>query len=100
VLKGNSMAVTLKFLGALRHYSGKDTLILDCQKDATILDLIDIITLHSPKLRRNLLDEQLEIPKPNGLILVNRREISVLNGLQTKVRDGDEVVFVPVVHGG
>jgi len=94
------MAVRLKFLGALRHYSGKDTLILDCRKDATILDLVDIATLNSPKLRRNLLDEQLDLPKPNGLILVNGREISVLNGLQTKVRDGDEVVFVPVVHGG
>ena len=94
------MAVTLRFLGSLRHYSRKDTLMLDCQKDVTILDLVDIATLHSPKLRRNLLDEQLEIPKPNGLILVNGREISVLNGLQTKVRDGDEVVFVPVVHGG
>ncbi len=94
------MAVTLKFLGALRHTSGKDTITLDCQKDASILDLVNAATMHSLTLRRNLLDEQLEIPKPNALILVNGREISVLSGLQTKVKDGDEVVFVPVVHGG
>jgi molybdopterin converting factor small subunit len=31
---------------------------------------------------------------------VNGREISVLNGLDTILKDGDEVVFVPVVHGG
>ena len=42
----------------------------------------------------------LEDPKSNALILLNGKEISVLNGLQTKVKDGDEVVFVPVVHGG
>ena len=33
-------------------------------------------------------------------MLVNGREISVLNGLETRVNDEDEVVFVPVVHGG
>ena len=38
--------------------------------------------------------------KTNALILVNDREISVLDGLETKLSDGDEVVFVPVVHGG
>jgi sulfur-carrier protein len=94
------MAVTLKFLGALRHASGKDNLTLDCKKDACIMDLVDAVTLHAPDLRRNLLDEHLEEPKPNALILVNGREISVLNGLDTKVKDGDEIVFVPVVHGG
>jgi len=34
------------------------------------------------------------------LILVNDREIGVLNSLETKLNDGDEVVLVPVVHGG
>ena len=52
------------------------------------------------ELRRNLLDEHLQEPKPNALILVNGKEISVLEGLATKLKDGDEVVFVPVVHGG
>jgi sulfur-carrier protein len=94
------MAVTLKFLGALRHASGKDNLTLDCKKDASVMDLVDAVTLHASALRRNLLDEHLEEPKPNALILVNGREISVLNGLETKVKDGDEIVFVPVVHGG
>ncbi len=94
------MVVTLKFLGALRHASGKDTVTLDCIENTSVLDLVNLATANAPALRRNLLDEQLEPPKPNALILVNGREISVLNGLDTKVRDGDEVVFVPVVHGG
>jgi len=34
------------------------------------------------------------------LILVNGREISVLNGLETKLKDGDEISLIPVVHGG
>jgi sulfur-carrier protein len=94
------VAVTLKFIGALRRASGKDTLTVTCQKGASLLDLVNEVTRELPVLRRNLLDEQLDEPKPNALILVNGKEISVLKGLATKVKDGDEVVFVPVVHGG
>ncbi len=94
------MAVTLRFLGALRHAFGKDTSTLDCQEGASILDVVKAISKKSTALRRNLIDEQLETPQPNALILVNGREISVLEGLATKIKDGDEVVFVPVVHGG
>ena len=94
------VAVTLKFIGALRQASGADKLMMDCKNGASLLDLVNAITEELPALRRNLLDEQLEEPKPNALILVNGREISVLDGLETKLKDGDEVVFVPVVHGG
>jgi molybdopterin synthase sulfur carrier subunit len=94
------MAVTLKFIGALRHVSGVEKLALNCKDGASLMDLVNEVTKNVPALRRSLLDEQLGEPKPNALILVNGREISVLNGLETKVKDGDEVVFVPVVHGG
>ncbi len=94
------MAVTVKFIGALRHASGTEKLALDCKGGTSLIDLMNEVTKELPALRRSLLDEQLEEPKPNALILVNGREISVLNGLETKVNDGDEVVFVPVVHGG
>ena len=36
----------------------------------------------------------------NALVLVNGKEISVLNGLKTMVSDGDEIVLLPVSHGG
>lgn len=94
------MAITLKFIGALRHASGNEKIALDCKAGASLMDLVNAVTKEMPSLRRNLLDEQLEEPKPNALILVNGKEISVLNGLETKLKDGDEVVFVPVVHGG
>ena len=53
-----------------------------------------------PELKRTFTDQPLNDAKSNSLILVNGREISVLNGYETKLNDGDEVVLVPVVHGG
>jgi molybdopterin synthase sulfur carrier subunit len=94
------MDVTLKFLGSLRHSAGRDAISLDCKTEISVLDLLTSLAKNVCDLRRNLLDEQFEIPKPSALILVNGKEISILNGLDTKVKNGDEIVFVPVVHGG
>jgi sulfur-carrier protein len=94
------MTITVKFIGALRHVSGAGELALDCKGDASIKKLMSKITKELPALKRSLIDQQLENPMPNVLILVNGKEISVLNGLETTLQNGDEVVLVPVVHGG
>ena len=93
------MAITVKFVGALRHASGMDTRLVDCE-ECSVKELIRKLTRRKPELRRNLIDEELGDQRPKALILVNGREISVMNGLNTALKDGDEVVLVPVAHGG
>jgi len=94
------MRVTVKFVGAFRGMSGKSKLTFEL-KDATPLkQVIEEIARKLPKLEKILVDPELEDSRPNMLILVNGKEISVLNGLRTKIKDGDEIVLIPVVHGG
>ena len=50
--------------------------------------------------KRLLIDPELNDPRPNALIIVNGKEISVLKGLETEIKEEDEVVIVPVSHGG
>jgi molybdopterin synthase sulfur carrier subunit len=92
------MAITVKFVGSLRHFSGVGELALDCKLCVSVEELVNEVSKERPELKRSLIDQQLE--KPNALVLVNGREISVLNGLETQLKDGDEVVLVPFVHGG
>ena len=94
------MKITVKFVGSLRHVSGVNQLALDRKECSSVKELMIEIAEELPELKRSLIDSQLEDPRPNALILVNGREISVLDGLETRLMDGDEVVFVPVVHGG
>ena len=93
------MAVTVRFVGSLRHFSGAGEVELGCG-DVSVAELVTELVKEVPGMERSLVDRQLDDPRPNALILVNGREIGVLDGLETRVRDGDEVVFVPVVHGG
>ena len=94
------MVVTVEFVGALRHAAGTDKVRVNCQRVISIRELIKEVTAKAPKLKLNIPKPQLEDRGINTLILVNSKEISVLNGLETKLKDGDEAVFVPVVHGG
>jgi MoaD family protein len=94
------MAITVKFVGALRHFSGAGELELGCSRCGSVGEVVNELVNEVPEIGRSLIGRQLEDPRVNALILVNGREIGVLDGLETKVEDGDEVVFVPVVHGG
>ena len=94
------MPLTVKFIGALRHISGKTQLTVEFQQDISLKELVANLSQDLPTLEKTFSDQQLNDSKSNSLILVNGREISVLNGYETKLSDGDEIVFVPVVHGG
>jgi MoaD family protein len=92
--------LTVKFIGALRHLSGKTQFAITFQQGISIKELLEKISQELPMLKRAFSDQELNDSRSNSLILVNGREISVLNGYETKLSDGDEIVFVPVVHGG
>lgn len=94
------MPLTIKFIGALRHISGKTQLTINYQEGISLKDLVAKLSQEMPPLEKTFGDQQLNDARSNALVLVNGREISVLNGLETKLSDGDEIVFVPVVHGG
>jgi molybdopterin converting factor small subunit len=53
-----------------------------------------------PEFETYLMDADTKDPRPNALILVSGTEIGALNGIDSTLRDGDEVVFLPVAHGG
>jgi molybdopterin converting factor small subunit len=80
--------------------SKKSKLTLEIKKTVPLREAIKRIAKEMPKLGRTIIDQYLEDPRPNTLILVNGKEISVLNGLETMLSDGDELVFVPIIHGG
>jgi sulfur-carrier protein len=94
------MSLTIKFIGALRHLSGKTQFTVNFQDGLSIKELVAKISQELPELKRTFSDQELNDSRSNSLILVNGREISVLNGYETNLNDGDEIVFVPVVHGG
>jgi len=94
------MTLSIKFIGALRHISGQTQITVSCPKEISLKELVENLSQNMPSLKKTLIDQELSDARSNALVLVNGKEISVLEGLETKLCDGDEIVFVPVVHGG
>jgi len=93
--------VEVRFLGVFRQFSGRNHVLVKLEEPSTVRKVIQKLTeAFSSEFKRALVDQELEDPRPNALILVNAKEINVLQGLETKVKDGDKIVLVPVSHGG
>lgn len=92
--------VNVKLMGVFRVFSGKDSVSLRLENPVVREAVVKIAEFLSSEFRRMLIDPELNDPRPNALILVNGKEISVLKGLETTVREGDQIILIPISHGG
>jgi len=93
--------VEVRFLGTFQRLSGKKRFQLKLEEPVTVRKVVTKLTeTFSSEFKQVLVDSQLDDPRPNALILVNGKEISALQGLETEVKDAEEIVLVPMVHGG
>ena len=93
--------VKVKLLGVFREFSAKSRVTIEFEDAVTVRKAVQKLTeTLSSKFKEALIDPELSDPRPNALILVNGKEIGVLQGLQTMLDDDDEIVLLPVAHGG
>jgi molybdopterin synthase sulfur carrier subunit len=92
--------VRVRLLGILKGFSRKNQLSIKPEM-ATVGKLIQALIESLPtEARKLVIDPELNDPRPNSLILLNGKEISVLKGLETEIREGDEITLIPISHGG
>lgn len=92
--------VKVKLLGVFRGLADIDQLPVEAVHPdvrSVIRTMIDHISEKGKSIPIDLESNDL---RSNALLLLNGKEISVLKDLETEVNDGDELVIIPVVHGG
>ncbi|MCX6644729.1 MAG: hypothetical protein NT043_05950 [Candidatus Bathyarchaeota archaeon] len=60
------MTLTIKFIGALRHLSGKTQLTINFQEGMSLKELVTKISQQMPKLEKTFSDQQLNDSRSNG----------------------------------
>ena len=67
----------------------------------TVEELVGFLAeQHGQSFRDKLMDSKAKTLKGSFRILVNGRDIESLNGLETKISEGDKILFFPPVGGG
>lgn len=92
--------ISAKFIGSLKNFFIKGESIFDFETEITIKELINFIIEKKPDIKDFLISVQNNEFRLNSLVLINDIEISALNGITTKLSDGDKITFIPVIHGG
>ena len=89
------MQVRVKLLGSLRSPQIPDVFTIELPAKAKMISLIDKLSKLHPKVASSLVDESIK-----SLIMLDGVEVGNLSGLNTPLKEGSEVVMVPITHGG
>ncbi len=93
------MSLKIRMLGVLRQAGTKEQ-TLDIEEGATVDSVIRDLIAQDERLETVLWDKGVDSPLPNALIMLDGVEVNNLNGLETPVKKGQELVLLSVVHGG
>ncbi len=84
--------IKVRVLGFFQEYTKEGMLEIEYRKGMTIRELIQEISEELYTYISNHIE--------NAVILINGVSINNLNGLETRLKDGDRVALMPVVGGG
>jgi molybdopterin synthase sulfur carrier subunit len=94
------MKVEVKFFTSLREITGKKVDEIQLQNVITVEELLTLLSdKYGKKFREYVYDKK---GKVQGFLsfLVNGKNINVLQGFDTKLKQGDIIAILPPVGGG
>ena len=93
-------SIWVEFVGILQNETGRKKLQIIFDAPITVSTMIKRLKT-SFKLKENfLLEYETGRLRQNILTLVNGKEINVLEGLETKLKNDDVVTIIHISHGG
>ena len=96
------MKVTVDYLGNIKQTLGlKQSEQIEIGEDATVKVLLSLLAEKHGELFIKEVYEPNEFDlKPYHILSINGLLLNQLNGIQTKLKDGDHLIVMPVVSGG
>ena len=92
--------VTARFFTTLREITGKKEEPVEFPKTATITSLLKELSKKYGKEFDDYMFDELGDVRGHLQILVNGKSVATTGGLNTKLKEGDQVAILPPVGGG
>ena len=92
-----NMKVKIMAFATLRNILGRER-IVELEEGSRVQELLDSLCAKNEGLYNLLFDAN--VLKDEMNVLVNGKNISALNGIQTKLENNDEIALFPAAIGG
>jgi molybdopterin synthase sulfur carrier subunit len=92
------MIIHVRSFASFRDILGKE-LSVELKEGSTVKNLLDDLISTRQRLKSAVFDESGKV-KEYVILMKNRKNIESLDGLDTKLAEGDEVAILPPVAGG
>ena len=93
-----TMRVKAIFFAPFRELFGADEINVDLDGTPNVKSLLDLLC-NSNTLREKIFNEFDEL-RSDLTVLKNGRSIQTINGVQTELKEGDEIAIFPPIAGG
>jgi len=96
------LKVTVDYLGYIKGLIGvTQAEPIELQPEATVRNLLDMLAKkHGDPFRKVIYEPGNTDLKASFILSVNGLLLNQLKGLDTKLKEGDQVVLMPIVSGG
>ena len=95
------MKVRVRTILGLTQVLGKKEIDFDLPEGSTVRDLLTrMVERWGNELSPHLFEPQSDHLLPYLRIMVNGQTIQFLNGMETVLKDGDELLLIPLAAGG
>lgn len=96
------LKVKVEYLGHIKSITGnKREEELEAREEATITDLLNTLAKrYGEPFKKAIYEPKDADVKSNYIVAVNGYLLNQLEGLETKLKNGDRVALLPVVSGG
>jgi molybdopterin converting factor small subunit len=96
------LRVTVEYLGYIKQTLGiEQGENVELKDDALVRDLLFLLAeKHGEPFQKAVYEPKGVDLKPHYILSVNGLLLNQLNGIETKLRDSDRIVLMPVVTGG
>lgn len=91
--------IKVKYLAVLKGLSEEPIKEISIIGDK-LKDLLEFLKLKENEgLKSRLFDKSGNV-RPDVIIFINGKDVNLMGGENSKIKDGDEIVILPSVHGG
>lgn len=97
-----ALKVKVEYLGHVRNVIGSGRMEeIEISDEATVADLLTVLSeKYGEPFKKAIYQSGSADVKPNYIITVNGYLLNQLDGVKTKLRNGDRVALLPIVSGG